>query len=242
MAKKNGGWPTNKIVSALKRRYTDPEWALFTEVRNQTGFGHDVKAADALAMSLYPSRGIALHGFEVKASRSDWLKELRDPEKAAVIQAYCDRWWVVAGSSDIVEESELPKNWGLLVPSGTGLKVKKSAPKLKPKKLSMSFIASILRSATRVGKEDLHEEFSRGVKDGIARSKVSSDATIEELRRAIAKFEDASGVEIGQSWNATRIGEAVKAVMAGEHLVLAGRLKQIRSMAKRVMEATKEIE
>jgi len=32
-------------------------------------------------MDLWPSGGLEIHGHEVKVSRSDWLRELKEPEK-----------------------------------------------------------------------------------------------------------------------------------------------------------------
>lgn len=59
------------IINALAARYTAPEFAFLTEVRNSVGFSSKVRTADAMAMSLYPSRGLYMIGFEVKVSRAD---------------------------------------------------------------------------------------------------------------------------------------------------------------------------
>jgi hypothetical protein len=60
-------------------------------------------------MSLWPSRGIELHGIEIKVSRNDWLKELGDPAKADEIARFCDRWWVAAGDESIHQWDSLEK-------------------------------------------------------------------------------------------------------------------------------------
>ena len=82
------------ICVGLRKRYIAPEWALLFNVANGTG-ARQYRYADAIGMSLYPSRGLEIHGFEVKISKSDWKREAADPEKAETIAAYCDRWWVV---------------------------------------------------------------------------------------------------------------------------------------------------
>src|SRR4051812_18306594 len=71
------------LVAALERRVPRPEYVLLEQVRGATGIteGAD-RSADAIAMSVWPSRGLELHGFEVKVSRGDWLRELREPAKA----------------------------------------------------------------------------------------------------------------------------------------------------------------
>ena len=63
----------------------------------------------------------SIHGFEVKVSRSDWLTELRDPEKAEAWARYCHYFWLVAADRSIVRD-DLPDGWGLLVPHGTSLR------------------------------------------------------------------------------------------------------------------------
>ena len=83
---------TSELQAALVKRHPPEAWALCFEVGDATGGGH-TRWADAVAMSLWPSRGLHLHGFEIKASRSDWVKELkrvsslwikqRDPDSAA---------------------------------------------------------------------------------------------------------------------------------------------------------------
>lgn len=58
-----------------------------------------------------------VHGFEVKVSRSDWLRELRTGGlKSEAWRSVCHYWWVVAPPG-VVREGELPDGWGLLVGS-----------------------------------------------------------------------------------------------------------------------------
>lgn len=138
---------THEIMAALANRHAGGEWAYVEEVANSTG-GPASRSGDAMALNLWPSRGLELHGFEVKASRSDWLRELKAPEKADVLFGYCNRWWVAVGDKGIVQDGELPPTWGLLVPRGSDLVVKVQAPALDPKPLSRHFIAAFVRRAT----------------------------------------------------------------------------------------------
>lgn len=68
--------------------------------------------ADAVLLHLWPSDGLALWGFEIKASRTDWKKELANPKKSEKIARFCDRWIVVAPKG-LVRDGELPAAWGL---------------------------------------------------------------------------------------------------------------------------------
>lgn len=105
------------------------------------------RSADAIAMSLWPSLGLELHGFEFKVSRADWLRELKDPRKAETFKRYCDRWWLVAGSSAIVRPGELPNGWGMLVLQGDRLVRLADAPRLDPQPVTRPFLAALLRRA-----------------------------------------------------------------------------------------------
>lgn len=55
-----------------------PEWALFFELRNGTGFsshrGESDRYVDAFAFNTYPSKKFWRVAYEVKVSRADFLK------------------------------------------------------------------------------------------------------------------------------------------------------------------------
>lgn len=141
------------VRQALRVKYAAPEWALLEEVHNRTGGG--TRSADAIAMNLWESHAFRIIGFEIKVSRSDWLRELKDPSKADVIAAYCDMWFIVA-TPDIVKEDELPPAWGLQVLKGNGLHIIKKAPLLEDRKaLDRRFVAAMIRRATEVGGDQI---------------------------------------------------------------------------------------
>lgn len=99
---------TGDIKAAMRARYCAPEWALMFEVGDGTGVNQR-RWADAVAMNLWPSRGMEVNGFEIKVSRSDWQRELKNPAKAESVQQYCDRWWIVTAPG-IVKDGELPND------------------------------------------------------------------------------------------------------------------------------------
>jgi len=136
------------IRQLLREKFAPPAYALFEEVKNQTGYQkRSERYADALALSLWPSRGIGMTGFEIKVSRADWKKELDDPAKAAEFSKYCTGWYVVAPEG-IVERLELPAAWGLIEVPISGRKrlvTKVEAPKTVPTPWDQSFVAALLR-------------------------------------------------------------------------------------------------
>ena len=101
-----------EIKALIRAKYPVREWALAFEVSNGTG-SEARRHADAVAMNLWPSRGLAIHGFEFKVYRNDWLRELQNPAKAEPVAQYCDYWWLVTGPG-IVKDGELPDTWGLM--------------------------------------------------------------------------------------------------------------------------------
>src|ERR1700743_963107 len=97
---------------AMSKRWAPPEYAVMWEVGRATGAVYGQRYADAVIMSIWPSRGLELHGVEIKISRSDWRREAGDPAKAEASPAYADRWWVFTGPGVIQDTSELPPMWG----------------------------------------------------------------------------------------------------------------------------------
>lgn len=225
------------VEGALRHRFRQPEWAILFEVRNRTGYGAVTRTADAIAMSLYPSRGLEIVGIEIKKSRGDWLAELRQPDKSAEIQQYCDRWFVAVSSDHIVGPGELPKTWGLLTPRGSRLIVKVEAPRLKSKPINRAFLASLMRNAhvnnasgaeiqhaVEIEREKLRIEHKSDRE--AERSRVNRQ--FDELNRAVIEFEKASGVSIRHAWDMPKIGEAVSFIRNGG---LEAKEKELRRFA-----------
>lgn len=193
------------IVALLRKRYCQdagngPAAVLIPQVRNAAGFDA-TRTADALAMQLWPSRGLHLEGFEIKCSRADVLKELKQPEKAEVIARWCERWWLVIADASFLKDGELPAEWGLLVRHGSRLICQKEAPvRDVPKELPKTFLAALLRQVDRElhrpGEDALRAEYERGVKSGEASSGWDGKE-LERLKAAVAEFEELAGVKIG---------------------------------------------
>ncbi|MFF2822641.1 hypothetical protein ACFVRV_06260 [Arthrobacter koreensis] len=124
-------------------------WVRAEHVRSTQRLGYEtVSIADFVAVDKY-STSQAIHGHEVKVSRSDWLTELKDPTKSERIKRFCDFWWLVVPDASIVKPGELPEGWGLLVQSGKVLRAKKRAPRLTPEPLTLDFIAGLTAAAAR---------------------------------------------------------------------------------------------
>ena len=177
------------------------------------------RRADVVAAAIYKSKRWSIHGFEVKASRGDWLKEIQDPSKADELIEYLDAWWVVTPKG-IVKDGELPTGWGLLEVSGRGLrmKVKASEPGALgqvDRELFIRFILKLLwthrgdlRDLEDAHRKELLEKVDERVSkvDGGERDSLRRKA--DEYRQTIDRFEEVSGIRI-DSWNLGDVGRAV---------------------------------
>jgi hypothetical protein len=243
------------VRAAMRRRYCDPEWAILFEVRNATGHVRHARSADAVAMSLWPSRGLELHGFEIKVSRSDWLNERKKPEKAETIAAYCDRWYLVTANNVVSDASEVPPAWGWieLTPDGK-LREVRAAAKTDAKVADRNFLAALLRRVHRVDESEIEAivkermadkeaDFSKRVDAGIA----SRIAHRNELAKTVEAFEAASGLKISDPYfySGKELGRLVKALRDSDVDCAYGGLqataRRLRESADRIEGAMKEL-
>ena len=237
---------TPDVNAALRARFCAPEWALFFEVGDATGGAHR-RWADAVAMNLYPSRGLEVHGFEVKVSRSDWTKELKSPDKSGPVQQYCDRWWIVTPAG-IVKDGELPPTWGHYEVSESGKILQKvAAPKLEAVPVSRSFFAALVRRAGGVEDDLINtlvnakvEEARKYDRQRVDREIESRSDQLKELRKVVKEFEESSGLNISNRYTGGKdIGKAVKLVLAAGIGQTYGGVQSIRNT---VMSTLKELD
>lgn len=182
----------------IRRRFPAPGFVVMEEVRNATGFDSN-RSADAMALGLYKTRGRELWGFEMKVSRTDWLKELDQPEKSESWLRFCDRWALVVTDASIVHTGELPEAWGLYAPVGKRLKCITPAPKLDPDPLTRIALTALMYAGMKVQddklKERLKAEYERGRKS-VQSSIVGWENEAEKLREVMEEFERVSGINL----------------------------------------------
>lgn len=235
-------------IEALRGRYRAPAYALLEQVANGTGWKAD-RFADAVVMSLWPSRGLTVTGFEVKVSRHDYQREIHKPKKSDELMGFCNAWYIVTprGLLDEADLVDFPKAWGLMeVTAAKKLKIERAAPELDPKPLTRHFVAAVLRRSAESADAVLARERDRarqqGAEEGhgqLANQLRDAREQTARLRQVIADFEKASGVKIDHYYpSATEIGRAVRVVLdAGARQdfleELASRLDHFESMAKR---------
>jgi len=151
---------TAMILDALRKRHSKGEdinseqFAFFDELRFSTGGFIGPTAIDAWAMAVWPSLGFETYSFEVKVSRGDFLRELRNPGKRKPSMLISNYYYFVISGVDVATPSEIPEGCGLMVAGWNGDEVriltKLPAPLRKSNAFTERFVASILRRAARI--------------------------------------------------------------------------------------------
>ena len=155
-----------EILDLLGRRYTAirqgtlaDRWVRAEHVRRFLGHARTNYVADFIALDRYPGypygSALELHWHEVKVSRQDWLRELKQPEKSEAFTEFATLAWLVVSSQDIVRPGELPDGWGLMVAGKTGLRARVKAPKRQAEPPPLDLTIGIASAAQRTGAREI---------------------------------------------------------------------------------------
>lgn len=139
-------YTADQLLSWLPRVFPSPSYVVLPGVRDATGWSGN-RRSDVMVMSVWPSTGLELQGFEIKVSRSDWLRELKDPWKADPIARFCDRWWLLVPEPGIIHPGEVPDGWGVMLLNEKTSKQIVKAPQRTAEPITRQFLASLLQAA-----------------------------------------------------------------------------------------------
>lgn len=206
------------IRAALVDRFAPPESAIVFEVAQGTGSDAN-RHLDAIAMELWPSRGLAIHGIEIKVNLYDWRREKANPAKAEEVARFCDYFWIAAPEG-LIPIDDLPTAWGLLSVSEAGVAgVAKQAARTKAVAIDRPFLAAMLRAATRPIARDTLQSMLAAEKRELE-EKFASRVEVEAERIARRNDED------GKHWQALvgAIGEDPKKFYSQSDLIEAVRV------------------
>lgn len=148
---------TATMLDLVHRSYPS-EWGrmsrsyvLVEECAPGTGWSRENRFADVLALSVWPSNGLTLDGYEIKASRADLKKELSDLSKHEAVARYCDTWTLVVWDETVLVEG-IPETWGIIITRegdcGRELVTKRKATKRKPDEWPRPFVCALVRNAS----------------------------------------------------------------------------------------------
>ena len=226
--KKIKTYSEDALYRMIETRHRPPAWACFPSVRSQTRYSGNIRTADAIAMSLWPSRGLELHGFEIKSTVADFRLEIRNPEKAEEIARFCHRWWIVAPKG-VATLDDLPPTWGLYEASNGKLRISKQADPMAPEPLTHAFLGALLRKVQegheKAAKGLIHpseiqqrldEEHQHGVTAGESNCRYELKR-LRTLAKRVAVFEKQAGVELGSWRGPEEMAELFKVAEALRH-------------------------
>lgn len=196
------------VIGNLRSWFAQPQYAFLEQVADGTGMRQS-RWADAVAMSVWPSRGYDIHGVEVKVSRYDWQKELSQPLKSAAVQQYCNRWWVATPDELIIQPGELPPTWGHMVMKGNTMRVAVAAPPLEPKPVTVEFVASVLRNYQKADESEVRRAIDDAVREAVDHERESERNRYGNLKKQVEAFEEKSGIRINEYVDGKELGEAV---------------------------------
>ena len=116
-----------------------------------TGWRHANRYADVLALSVWPSKGLTLDGYEIKASRADLKREVSDLSKHEAVSRYCDTWTLVVWDESMLVDG-IPETWGI-VTTREGehereLVTQRKATKRTPEEWPRGFVCALVRNAS----------------------------------------------------------------------------------------------
>jgi hypothetical protein len=234
------------ICAAMRERYKQPEWCLFFEVANGTG-GNAKRHADALAMNMYPSRGLAILGFEIKVSRQDLKRELENPDKAEAVAQYCNEWWLAVPEGLIRDEDNIPTPWGIIELISGKMWVKKKAQALEPKPVTKQFMAAVLRSAGKVDEATLQEARNKAAQEiteyyerRLNNEIESRTGNFKKLKEKVDEFKKATGQELNYYTDIEGLAERLKIAESMDEI--NGRYGALKSMRRSVENFLNELD
>lgn len=141
-------WTEDMLLDRLHAKFSGvgrpgaPQWVSFSQLRADPSY--DTRTIDFWAMNCWPSSGFLSVAAEVKVSRGDWLREIKDTQKRASWKALVNQFYFCA-PKDIIKPAEVPEGYGLLVPRGAGLGCVIQPRLNEDAKPDWSFVACVAR-------------------------------------------------------------------------------------------------
>jgi hypothetical protein len=155
---------TTGLLEGLRNHFVkpddpDPGAVCLTEVTSPNG----TRRADLVHIGLWSSRGAGrIDVCEVKASRADWLRELKQPAKAEAWWPHSSTYSLVVPHESLVRDGELPPGWGLMVPGSRSRRFKVVVkPQERTPTLTVPLLVTVLKCTETTRKNAVAQETRR---------------------------------------------------------------------------------
>lgn len=230
----------------LRYKFPENEYVLIEEVSDASGFNRS-RSLDYMLINLWQSRGLAVTGIEKKSNRSDWLKELKQPQKQENHFKYCDYFYLLTDKDNVAKVEEIPDSWGWYHINGSQiLKTMKAAPKLNSIPIERSLLCAMMRRAADKANFVRSDSLETHIQEQAAKIQGERNYTLESnsreylnLKQKVDEFEKASGLDIAHCWpedQPKKMGEAVKVIMNGGTKQYLESLERIEKQIKNIHE------
>lgn len=243
---------TEQVNKMLWNRYTEKgEYVVLFDVPDIVGINQR-RRCDAVAIGMWQSTDHLIHGFEVKVSRSDWLRELKSVTKADPFIERCDRWWLVTGDASIAKPGEIPEAWGWMAATRSGLRIQRPAKALPQDEHRIKRLwafALIRRAAERdfKGAEFQAElakqraQIERDAQWRIDREIANAAPKYESLKKLVDDFERESGMKLGD-WRLGNVGKLARQIRELSGHGYGGLKKQLTTQLRELSELQKHVQ
>ena len=109
------------LEQLITTKWSAPGWRAFYELSPQPGW--DTGRIDVALLGCWNSNIGHRIACEVKRTRADFLRDIRSPKKQEWVEKrFHDTYYVCAPG--VAKENEIPEDWGLLVPTSKGDKLR----------------------------------------------------------------------------------------------------------------------
>lgn len=183
----------SEVKDLLRDMHSDvSRWVTAEEVPVKTGGGN--RRLDFVAMECWESRGHALWGFEVKVSKADLAREIRDPSKHTCFFECLD-YYSIAVPEEIVDVDAIPEAWGIAVVRDNEIRWRRMPQPLHGDRLleetPKSFVASFARRAVASsgGRDACRQAREQGIEAGKKKAFEEAKYKAKRLQESLDAYE-----------------------------------------------------
>ena len=169
------------IWDALSEKADGVQHAMFFELKLCTGWSGSEQRLDAWSIPLWPSLGNNIVAYEVKTARSDFLREIKNPEKRLAGIKRSNQFYFVTSAKVVREPNEIPEECGWIEFMNGELIERKPAPVRECEKPDWGTVKAICRRAFGSEVIALNRKLQAVMEQEKSRSEVGTHRVVDDL-------------------------------------------------------------